>query len=338
MKHFVGFPMFFRPVRAIAFVTLVGAGPGASFSSPALFAAVPDSPSAALSDDGGWRSLLDEKLSGWEIWMGVPHTSVQGLPEGTPKSFNGRTGVPMGLGNDPNHVFTVRLAAGEPVLVITGEIWGGLTTRESFSNYHLRADIKWGERRWEPRLVLPRNSGILYHCTGPHGAFWNTWKRCLEFEVMEDAMGDLNPLGGTRAEVAITRVRKLWTYDPMGTVTAVGAGVKESGGNRAAHLLGNFEKPSGEWNTLELYTIGRTAVHVVNAKVVNVIHRTGVLEGSPPVESPLEGGQLQLQSEGAEVYFRRIQIRPITEFPAEIKQAIMAEPASYPHSLECAID
>jgi len=51
---------------------------------------------------------------------------------------------------------------------------GGLTTRESFSNYHLCVDVKWGERKWEPRLALPWNSGLLYHCTGPHGAFWNT--------------------------------------------------------------------------------------------------------------------------------------------------------------------
>ena len=128
--------------------------------------------------------------------MGSPHVSVQGLPDGTPKSANARGTPPMGLGNDPKHVFTVDMDSGEPVLHITGEIWGALTTRESFSNYHLQADIKWGERKWEPRLTQPRNSGLLYHCTGPHGAFWNTWKRSLEFEIVEHEMGDLYPLGG----------------------------------------------------------------------------------------------------------------------------------------------
>ena len=54
-------------------------------------------PSALNNPDGGgeWRSLLDEELSDWEIWMGVPHVSVSGLPEGTPRSTNGRTGTPM---------------------------------------------------------------------------------------------------------------------------------------------------------------------------------------------------------------------------------------------------
>ena len=268
-----------------------------------------------------WRSLLDEKLSAWEIWMGSPHQSVPDLPEGTPRSTNGRSGPPMGLGNDPKHVFTVTLEAGEPVLYVTGEIWGGLTTRESFSNYHLRVDVKWGDKKWEPRLNLPRNSGVLYHCTGPHGAFWNTWKRCLEFEVAEQDFGDLYPLGGARAEVAVRRTPTGWVYDPAGESTVFGAGAKVPGGNRAAHHPGNFEHPAGEWNTLELFTLGRIAVHVVNGQVVNVIRNIAILEGTPGVEAPLTGGQLQLQSESAEVFYRRIQIRSISEIPPEIMQS-----------------
>ena len=54
-----------------------------------------------------WTPLLDEKLSSWEIWMGVPHQTVTGLPEGTPTSPDGHQGTPLGLGNDPKHVFSV---------------------------------------------------------------------------------------------------------------------------------------------------------------------------------------------------------------------------------------
>ncbi|MDP9175304.1 MAG: DUF1080 domain-containing protein [Planctomycetota bacterium] len=268
-----------------------------------------------------WRPLLDEKLSAWEIWMGSPHLSVQGLPEGTPKSANARSGPPMGLGNDPKHVFTVEMETGEPVVHITGEIWGALTTLESFSNYHLQVDIKWGERKWEPRLTLPRNSGVLYHCTGPHGAFWNTWKRSLEFEVLEQQMGDLYPLGGARGDVQVKRAGNLWVYDPTGELKTFGAGIKEKGMNRAAHMLGDFEKPNGEWNTLDLYTIGRTSVRLVNGHLAMVVRNAAILEGPLQTETPLEGGQVQLQSESAEVYYRRIQIRPLTEFPPTLKQA-----------------
>jgi len=139
----------------------------------------------------GWRPLLDQKLTSWELWMGVPHRTVVGLPQGTPTSATGHEGTPLGLNNDPKHVFSIRMEEGEPVLYITGEIFGGLTTLETFSNYHFRAQFKWGERRWEPNLTVARDSGLLYHCTGPHGAFWKVWKRCLEFQVAEKDTGDL---------------------------------------------------------------------------------------------------------------------------------------------------
>lgn len=286
--------------------------------------------SAATSESGSpnaqteWRALLDEGLSAWEIWMGSPHVSVSGLPEGTVKSANARGNPPMGLGNDPKHVFSVQLEGGEPVLHVTGEIWGGLTTRENFSNYHLRLDVKWGEKKWEPRLTQPRNSGLLYHCTGPHGAFWNTWKRSLEFEVQENDMGDLFPLGGTRAEVIVVKPpSQSWIFDPVaGEPTTIGDPALGAGWNRARHLLGNFETPNGEWNTLELYTLGRTAVHVVNGHIVNVVRNTAIYNADRRETSPLEGGQLQLQSESAEVFYRRIQIRPITDFPDEIKRTL----------------
>ena len=156
--------------------------------------------------------------------------------------------------------------------------------------------MRWGERKWEPRLSLPRNSGLLYHCTGPHGALWNTWKRSLEFEIQEKDMGDLYPLGGARGDVTIRRPSMPWTYDPAGAQTTVGAGITVPGWNRAAHIAGDFEKPNGEWNTLELYTIGCTVVHVVNGHIVNVVRNTAVFEGTPPGPAPLKGGQLQSES------------------------------------------
>jgi len=73
-----------------------------------------------------WTNLLDAKLSHWELWMGVPHETVKGLPPGTPTSPNGHNGKPLGLHNDPKHVFSVIEEDGQPVLQITGEIFGWL--------------------------------------------------------------------------------------------------------------------------------------------------------------------------------------------------------------------
>ncbi len=46
---------------------------------------------------------------------------------------------------------------------ISGEIFGGISTKEEFENYHLKMEFKWGEKRYEPRLNKRRDSGIHYH-------------------------------------------------------------------------------------------------------------------------------------------------------------------------------
>ena len=92
------------------------------------------------------------------------------------------------------------------MLHITGEIWGGLTTLQTYGNYHFSAEVKFGEKKYPPREDLKRDSGFLYHCTGPHGRFWNIWKRCVEFQVQETDIGDLIMLAGTSGLVRTTKI------------------------------------------------------------------------------------------------------------------------------------
>ena len=273
-------------------------------------------PKAAVLKSG-WRPILDEKLTSWELWMGVPRETVAGLPEGTPTSASGRDGTPLGLNNDPKHVFSIQMEAGEPVLHITGEILGGLTSLETFSNYHFRAQV-----RWDPNTGS-HVTGILYDCTGPHGVFWKAWKRCFKFQVAQKNMGDLFALGGTCAEVRVVHPDQLWVFDPAGEPKKIAEAklLGAAGGNRAVHLPGDFEKPPGEWNTLELYILGRTAVQVLNGQVVLVVQNASTVDGPELTETPLTGGQLQIQSEGGAAMYRRVEIEPITELPAAIKKA-----------------
>jgi len=252
-----------------------------------------------------WRPLLDERRTNWECWLGVPLKSVTGLPPGTPTSTNFNKGIPLGLNNDPKHVFSITNLDGEPALHITGEIFGGLTTRESFANYHLQLETRWGKTKWPPKLDAPRDSGVLFHCQGAHGASWNAWKRSVEFQVEEANDGDAYFLAGTSAEVHQSEVAQPGTvpfYDPAGKL--------ERRKTRVRHLAGDFENLGGEWNVLDLYVLGDKAVYVVNGHVVNVIENIRV-DGMP-----VTSGQILIQCEGAEVEYRRIQIRPITEFPA----------------------
>jgi hypothetical protein len=54
-------------------------------------------------------------------------------------------------------------------------------------------------------------------------------------------------------------------------------------------------------------------VHVVNGRSVMVL--TGLRQKTETGEAPLTRGRLQFQSEGAEVFYRRIALRPIREIP-----------------------
>lgn len=257
-----------------------------------------------------WVNLIDKNLSQWELWMGVPHSSVTGLPEGTYQAENLKTnkGTPMGLDNDVKNVFSVIEQAGEPVLKITGEVYGGLTTINNYKNYHLTTQFKWGEQKWAPRLTAKRDSGILFHCQGEHGKFWNVWKACQEFQIQETDIGDFIPLAGPAAKVRsefIEGSTKFTKYDPKGKLQLT---------QRYTSASKELDAPFGEWNTLDLYALGDLAVFMVNNEVVMVIE-----ESIDSASKKLASGQIQIQSEGAELYYRGMKIRQITELPQSIK-------------------
>jgi hypothetical protein len=200
----------------------------------------------------GTRNLLDGQLSAWEVFTGVPHRSVQlpGFPAS--ESEDGKTGKPVGLA-DPLKIFTVEIQDGKPILRISGQIYAGLTSKEEFENYHFTCQFKWGEKKWEPRLNSKRDSGVLYHCNGSHGAFWNVWMRSPECQVQEGDCGDFISLAGATASVQLRRVPegKNPSFDPNAPLFSRGFGVVAHGPSE--------EKPHGEWNTLEIYTLGATS-------------------------------------------------------------------------------
>jgi len=208
---------------------------------------------------------------------------------------------------------------GEPVLKITGEIYGGLTTLEEYENYHLSVHFKWGDKKWEPRLKVKRDSGILYHCYGEHGSFWNVWKTCLEYQVQEADLGDFIPLGGNTAKPRVGA-----------PVVDIRGDVPEKGGKKFDPASENYFKghgyiqacaepdsPHGEWNHLEIYVLGNDAVHIVNGQVVMVVEDAVTHDGKP-----LTKGQIQFQSEAAECYYKKLTLTPIKDFPEEIKKSV----------------
>jgi hypothetical protein len=77
---------------------------------------------------------------------------------------------------------------------------------------------------------------------------------------------------------------------------------------------GNYEKPFGEWNTLEIYCYGTKSVHVVNGHVVMVLENSRTSPKDGP-ETPLTKGKIQFQSEASEAFYRNVMIRKIDRLP-----------------------
>ena len=267
-----------------------------------------------------WTPLLDKDLSRWEIFMGVPHRTldIPGVPKSTSKDC--RKGTPVGLNKDPLGVFKMIEQEGEPVLHISGQMYAGLSTKERFGNYHLEWQFKWGEKKWEPRLEDLRDSGMLIHAQPPHGRFWDVWMRSLECQIQETDCGDFIPLAGARADIPSRKPDKggRWDYDPKAPLKKE-AGYTSHGPSK--------EAPHGEWNAMEVFAVGDKVVFTVNGTPNMVLFNARQPAKEKGEFEPLTEGHIQLQSEAAEIFFRRIRIRPITEFPDHLAEWIQAPEA-----------
>jgi hypothetical protein len=251
-----------------------------------------------------WIQLFSGKdLTGWETWVGASFDSVQGK----------RDSVAPGLNNDPLNVFSIVSLDKKPALRISGERFGGVSTLNEFQNYHLRMEMKWGEAKWHPRKNQKRDSGILYHATGDHGADFGFWMMSQEFQVQEGDCGDYWGVAGGSFDVpAIKNPAGDWVFDAKSDLVTFN---EKSANGRHVIKSPDGEKPSGKWNTLEVICLGDSAIHVVNGAIVMRLYNSKKISGNGL--DRLAKGRIQLQSEGAEVFYRNIEIRSISEIPKE---------------------
>lgn len=258
-----------------------------------------------------WEPLLSPNLEKWEVFMGVPHKSVT-LPDHIPleKDKNNKL-KPLGLNNDPKNVFSTYQHNNETILKISGEIYGGLTTKSEYSNYHFKCDFRWGTKKWAPRLNKKRDSGILFHAKGPHGKFWNVWMQSLECQVQEDDCGDFIALSGTRVDIFTTKQEnsRRSQYNPKGTLQTF-SGYVDHGPST--------EYENGKWNTIEIITYGQTSIFIVNS-IPNMVLLNTTYKNNKGEITPLKEGLLQIQSEGAEIEYKSMEIKPIQEIPLSLK-------------------
>lgn len=263
-----------------------------------------------------WRPVWNGRdLSEWSTWLHKPHANSH-VP-GLPRAADGKYQAVIGSDRDPLSVFRIVEEDGKPAIRISGEVFGELRTKESFHNYRLRLQFKWGKAKWPPRdkPETPRDSGLLYHVHADPGAEGRVWARSIELQIQERDVGDLYAVGSEISVHSTTRMvndKIVYDYDPKGKPQVFSQIPGQEG--RCIKQPDN-EKPTGEWNTVEIVCFGEDCLHIVNGKVVMRLHAPRRIDGPNPL--PVTEGPILLQSEGAEIFYRDIEMAPITAMPPE---------------------
>jgi hypothetical protein len=222
---------------------------------------------------------------------------------------------------DPRGVFKVE----DGMVHISGDGLGCITTKKAYRDYHLVTEFRWGPRTWAPRTDRTRDSGILVHSFGADGAHGGIWMRSIEAQVIQGGCGDFIVVSGgsqdpkqrlaITAEVAPDRDKE-WVWHKGGEKRVFERGRvnwfgRDPDWKDVLDFRGkqDVESPGQEWTRMDVICKGDTITNIVNGVVVN--HAFDVQPAA---------GKIQIQTELAEIYFRRIELYPIGKAP-EFKPA-----------------
>jgi hypothetical protein len=209
--------------------------------------------------------------------------------------FNGRdfTGWKIYLRNNADNSQTKTFTIENGEIHCTGQPNGYMLTDKEYGDYVLRVQWRFPDK--------PGNSGVFVHVSGPD----TIWPRGVEAQLYSGRAGDIwrvAPNGEEPFKLKIAGER-----DPASARHHARIGDKfvktgeQKKGRDVYKIEGKqVEKPIGEWNQYEITCKGDTITLVVNGQKVN--------EGT---EAEARKGKILLQSEGAPIVFRNVEIKTI---------------------------
>jgi hypothetical protein len=205
--------------------------------------------------------------------------------------------------------------ATDGMLHVDGRGMGYLATVDSYRNYHLSVEYKWGQRTDGSGNV--RNSGILLHATGPPGNTRGVWMASVECQLAQGCEGDIicirgNDEDGNTIPVSFssdTRIaadgRTRW--QPGGAKTPyIGkqfwwsnheVGFRERLDTRGAD---DVASPPGEWTKVECICDGDRITIKINGTIVNECY-----------DVYPTAGRILLENEKNEILFLNLEVRPL---------------------------
>jgi len=269
--------------------SLMGIGLILALSGPVV-AVDPSLSTTAISPDRPMKLFNGRDLSGWTTWL----------------RSTGR--------RDPDRVYSVTKGA----IHISGRGTGYLATVDTYRDYRLRFEYRWGDRTDGSKYV--RNSGVLLHAVGPDGNAKHNWMASIECQLAQGCEGDLIVIRGRGAdgtEYPVTLTSNTTTaadgktrWDPAGTKTVYAGkqfwwsqhqiGFKELLDTRGAH---DVASPRGAWTRVECICNGRCITIKINGVTVNACRDVWP-----------DGGKILLECEGNEILFRHITLCPLSSY------------------------
>lgn len=194
---------------------------------------------------------------------------------------------------------------------ITGEEWGALTTTDEWQDYRLVVEWKWGGAAWPPRETRARDSGILLHGVGAPDPKRNGWLESYEYQIIEGGTGDMIPVAGADRPRSTATVRfgadKQPYFDPNGEQREFDRqrvnwwgrdpNWKDQLGFRGPK---DVEKPVGKWNRSVIVARGDLLEFYLNGVLVNRLTNLS-----------RTAGKIQIQSEGAEIWIRKVELEQV---------------------------
>ena len=222
---------------------------------------------------------------------------------------------------DPRKVFSVQGG----FLRISGDGLGYLATKAKYANYRLLLEYRWGQlnTKWNDRVGKARDSGVFLHAFGPDGNSIDgkgAYMAGIECNILQGATGDILLIRGKlpngfaltprfRSTVSIIEDAEGWPYwlpagkdhqfKEWGRLNRKGKSInwKDVVDFRSGEEI---EKPPSQWNRLECVCRADTIQIQLNDQLVNEVHDVFPQEG-----------KILFQSEGSEIFFRKIELHPL---------------------------
>jgi hypothetical protein len=242
-------------------------------------------------------------------------------PEQTIALFNGRdlsgwtTWLKDTKREDPRKVFGVD----DGLIHLSGDGDGYIATEKAYRDYQLHVEYRWGKFH---KGKFVRNSGVLLNAVGPDGGAGGAWPSCLECQLAQGCVGDLILIRGkdeqgkeipvsVTAETALAPDgrRRRWHAGGEKVIFPPARGQlwwRDHDWDFAEALdtrgRNDIESPVGDWTSIDVECHGSTISIQVNNKLVNQV--TDVFPST---------GRILLQTEGSEIYFRNVELRPLAK-------------------------